>query len=380
MRYARIFAAVIFATSIYATAPALAQQDGRQVPLVQRDFSDCSNADVSVRDPAIGGNVTVDRGADGNTHVRVTLAARPNTTYHFFLKCVRQLGDITTQGDGFAVANFDFPANSAGDVFAFDMYPEGAPLGNKFQSAQVNFRTVPTENAAITFLPPGQQITRGVPLVRRDFSDCANGDVSAQPPQPAGGNATVDRGADGNTHVRVVLTAQPNTTYHFFLKCVLQLGDVTTQANGVGIANFNFRTSSTGDVFAFDSYPEGAPLGNKFQSVQVDFRPPPPVIDPPTPPQIDPPPTDPNSPRVEYLDQNATRVSVAYERMPAGAEIVLMNWGGSSETPARAALDQGGSGTAAIPIDAQSSGKYYLLARRQADKSYICQTVAFYIN
>ena len=51
--------------------------------------------------------------------------------YHFFLKCVRLLGEITTQGDGSATADFDFQTNSAGDVFAFDMYPEGAPLGDK---------------------------------------------------------------------------------------------------------------------------------------------------------------------------------------------------------------------------------------------------------
>jgi hypothetical protein len=25
-------------------------------------------------------------------------------------------------------------------------------------------------------------------------------------------------------------------------------------------------------VFAFDMYPEGAPLGNKYQSIQIDFN------------------------------------------------------------------------------------------------------------
>jgi hypothetical protein len=53
---------------------------------------------------------------------------------------VRQLGDIKTDDEGIGEAVFTFQTNSTGAVFAFDMYPEGAPAGNKYQSAQVNFQ------------------------------------------------------------------------------------------------------------------------------------------------------------------------------------------------------------------------------------------------
>jgi hypothetical protein len=79
------------------------------------------------------------RRADGNTTVNIAMTVSPNTTYRFYLKCVRQLGDITTSDEGIGLAVFTFPTNSAGGTFAFDMYPEGAPLGNKFQSAIVSF-------------------------------------------------------------------------------------------------------------------------------------------------------------------------------------------------------------------------------------------------
>jgi hypothetical protein len=53
---------------------------------------------------------------------------------------VRQLTDITTDDEGVAVVSFAFPTSLVGAVYAFDMYPEGAPAGNKFQSAQVAFQ------------------------------------------------------------------------------------------------------------------------------------------------------------------------------------------------------------------------------------------------
>ena len=59
------------------------------------------------------------------------------TTYHFFLKCVRILGDVTTGDEGTGSAMFTFPTNSVGNVFAFDVYQEGAPAGNKLQSMTV---------------------------------------------------------------------------------------------------------------------------------------------------------------------------------------------------------------------------------------------------
>jgi hypothetical protein len=71
----------------------------REVALVKQDFSDCENSNVS---PSgyIGGTVWVVRGSDGTTNVKVGITAQRNTTYHFFLKCVRILGDIQTYDEG----------------------------------------------------------------------------------------------------------------------------------------------------------------------------------------------------------------------------------------------------------------------------------------
>jgi hypothetical protein len=113
---------------------------GLQISLVRQDFSDCTNSDVNTNDPSrIGGTVWVNRNANGHTDLVVAISAKPNTTYHFFLKCVRLLGDITTYDEGEGKAMFSFPTNSVGNVYAFDMYPEGAPAGNKYQSVQVKF-------------------------------------------------------------------------------------------------------------------------------------------------------------------------------------------------------------------------------------------------
>jgi hypothetical protein len=113
----------------------------RQVYLVRKDQSDCTNSDVpNVDSPLVTGNVWVTRLHDGNTSVKVALTARPATTYRFFLKCVRPLADITTDDEGVGIASFAFPTSLVGAVYAFDMFPEGAPPGNKFQSAQVSFR------------------------------------------------------------------------------------------------------------------------------------------------------------------------------------------------------------------------------------------------
>jgi hypothetical protein len=112
-----------------------------QVYLIRKDQSDCQNSDVpNVDSPLVAGNVWVTRLSNGNTNLKVAMTASPNTTYHFFLKCVRLLGDIPTDGEGVANVSFSFPTNSVGNVYAFDMYPQGAPPGNKFQSAQVKFQ------------------------------------------------------------------------------------------------------------------------------------------------------------------------------------------------------------------------------------------------
>jgi hypothetical protein len=126
-------------SALAQTGP-LVDPNQRQVYLVRKDQADCTNSDVpNVDSPLVAGNIWVTRLVDGNTSVKVAMTAKPNTTYHFFLKCVRQLTDITTDDEGVAVTSFAFPTNLVGAVFAFDMYPEGAPPGNKFQSAQVAF-------------------------------------------------------------------------------------------------------------------------------------------------------------------------------------------------------------------------------------------------
>jgi hypothetical protein len=110
-----------------------------------------------------------------------------------------------------------------------------------------------------------------VSLIQQDQSDCTNTTVKDDPNRIRGGEIRVTRGDDGNTTVQVAMTVTPNTTYHFYLKCVRQLGDIKTDDEGTGMAIFTFATSSVGSIFAFDMYPEGAPTGNKFQSMTVKF-------------------------------------------------------------------------------------------------------------
>ena len=142
-------AAVLGASAIVFTASAQKAQDPSQAPgeptaevsMVRQDQSDCTNSDVNGNDPSrIGGTVWVVRQPDGNTAVKVAITASPNTVYHFFLKCVRQLGDVKTQDEGDGIAMFQFPTDTTAAVYAFDMYPEGAPADNKFQSVQVKFQ------------------------------------------------------------------------------------------------------------------------------------------------------------------------------------------------------------------------------------------------
>jgi hypothetical protein len=121
-----------------ASAQCAAQTGTEEAFLIRQDSSDCTNSNVNANDPSrIGGTAWVVRGPDGNTRVKVAITATPNTVYHFFLKCVRALGDLKTEDEGEAIASFEFPTSSVGSTFAFDMYPEGAPAGNKYQSIQL---------------------------------------------------------------------------------------------------------------------------------------------------------------------------------------------------------------------------------------------------
>jgi hypothetical protein len=111
-----------------------------EVYMIRQNSSDCNNSTVNDNNPSlIGGTAFVVRGSDGNTTVKVAITASPNTTYDFYLKCVRELGTIVTQDEGEGTGVFQFPTNAVGSVYGFDMYPHGAPPGNIFQSMQVKF-------------------------------------------------------------------------------------------------------------------------------------------------------------------------------------------------------------------------------------------------
>jgi hypothetical protein len=143
-RKSAILTTIFFAAAATQWAPEFAARprsaDQRQVYLVRLDQSDCTYSNVPNQDaPDVDGLVTVIRGNDGNTTVKIAMTASSNTSYHFYLKCVRQLGDIRTGDDGVGTADFTFPTNSTAATYAFDMYPEGAPPGNKFQNATVSF-------------------------------------------------------------------------------------------------------------------------------------------------------------------------------------------------------------------------------------------------
>lgn len=109
-----------------------------------------------------------------------------------------------------------------------------------------------------------------VSLVRQDFSDCGNGNVNASDPSRVGGTVTARRLHSGKISVQVdLLRGTPLTDYQFFLKCGYLLGTLHTNPYGLGSAAFEFPSSKSGSQFAFDMYPDGAPSGNKFQSVRV---------------------------------------------------------------------------------------------------------------
>jgi hypothetical protein len=137
---ATIFVAVRAQSQVNEALRPQTAPNERQAYLVRQDQSDCTNTTVPTTDsPNVGGNLWLSRGTDGNTTVKVAMTVSPNTTYHFYLKCVRQLGDIKTGDEGTGFATFVFPTSSVGSTYAFDMYPEGAPSGNKFQSVTVSY-------------------------------------------------------------------------------------------------------------------------------------------------------------------------------------------------------------------------------------------------
>lgn len=133
-----LVAAVCIGGFAYGLAGLASAQTVVSVSMVQQDFSDCTNANVQDNHGAApGGTVWIVRNGDGSTGLKIAISGTPLTTYNFYLKCVRQLGTIKTDEDGSGEAAFAIPSGGVGQVFAFDMYPNGAPAGNKFQSVQV---------------------------------------------------------------------------------------------------------------------------------------------------------------------------------------------------------------------------------------------------
>ena len=145
MRYGAVSIAVV--AVIASSVATLAQvrispatdPSQRQVALVHQDQSDCTGSNVDADSPQIGGTLWATRLFDGNTSVKVAMTVRPNTTYRVALKCVRPLGEITTDDEGVANVSFAFPTNLVGPVYSFELSAGDAP-GSKYQSAQVSFR------------------------------------------------------------------------------------------------------------------------------------------------------------------------------------------------------------------------------------------------
>lgn len=133
--------------------------------LVRQDFSDCGNTTVSASDPArVGGTVAITQTAAGATNAAVTLQhGSPNTAYDFYWKCHNGLGVVRTDASGAGSGQFAFQSQ-AGSTLTFDMYPAGAPAGNKFQSTRITPTLLASERPSVLSLNSAQlaSLRRGV--------------------------------------------------------------------------------------------------------------------------------------------------------------------------------------------------------------------------
>jgi hypothetical protein len=109
------------------------------VALVRQDEGSCTNDNVVDTGSAVlAGSATVSRDTSTTSTAAIRLAGlAPNTSYHVYLKCFRQLGMIRTDAAGNAGRTFGFPTDAVGSVIAFELSPEGAPPGPKLQSLPV---------------------------------------------------------------------------------------------------------------------------------------------------------------------------------------------------------------------------------------------------
>jgi len=138
-------AAMLVGTNIATTAQYVVQRqtdpNQRQVVVVRRDTSDCSGRDISNTDSAlVSGTIWATRLFDGNTGVKLAVTAKPNTTYHVSLKCVRPIGDIKTDDEGIGNLSLAFPTNLVGPEYSFELAPDNASAESRYQSAQISFK------------------------------------------------------------------------------------------------------------------------------------------------------------------------------------------------------------------------------------------------
>jgi hypothetical protein len=118
--------------------------------------------------------------------------------------------------------------------------------------------------------------TKIVDLFRQDFADCVNSNVvqsrSPDRRKSEGAMRVTKSEFDGKLFVEATLLfGTPNTKYNIFLKCHQKIGELFTNNNGLGKSVSLIPLSAVPAIFAFDIYPDGAPLGNKFQSGQIKF-------------------------------------------------------------------------------------------------------------
>ncbi len=134
---------LLLAIALIGSSSQLLAADNVKVGLVRLDFSDCVNSDVAgiaaANPDLVGGFINVHLEEEGKLLIIVHLKdGTPETVYNVHLKCIGYIGDLYTNPMGVGNAIFMVPSDYVGPVFAFDMYPPGAPLGNKYQSVQVN--------------------------------------------------------------------------------------------------------------------------------------------------------------------------------------------------------------------------------------------------
>src|SRR6202043_597101 len=102
------------------------------VALVRQDDGSCTNDKVADTGSAVlAGSATVSPETSATSTAAIRLAGTsPNTTYHVYLKCFRQLGMIRTDAAGNAGRTFEFPTDAVGSVIAFEI-PGGGAAGHR---------------------------------------------------------------------------------------------------------------------------------------------------------------------------------------------------------------------------------------------------------